>query len=105
MEQQSVLHVWINHDNDLEDLTLVATTKDVHGKGTQQSEVLHTNEKHPFLTKEKGFIPVSQLKPGMHVREADGRYGTVVTLVVVPGAMWMYNLTVAQDHTYTVGDR
>jgi hypothetical protein len=52
---------------------------------------------------EKGFIPVSQLKPGMHVLEADGNYGTVATLVVVPGAMWMYNLTVAQDHTYTVG--
>src|SRR5579884_24936 len=77
MELQSVLYVWINHDNDLVDLTLVATTKDVHGKMTQHKEVLHTNEKHPFLTKEKGFIPVSQLKPGMHVRRADGSYEVV----------------------------
>lgn len=73
------------------------------GKATRKSEVIHTNEKHPFLTKEKGFIPVSQLKPGMHVLEADGSYGVIAKLVVVPGALWMYNLTVAQDHTYTVG--
>lgn len=39
----------------------------------------------------------------MHVRQADGSYGVVAKLVVVPGAMWMYNLTVANDHTYTVG--
>ena len=77
--------------------------KDAHGKTTQQKEVIHTNEKHPFLTKEKGFIPVSQLQPGMHVRQADGSYGVVTKVVIVPGAMWMYNLTVAQDHTYTVG--
>ena len=69
----------------------------------RQKEVLHTNEKHPFLTKEKGFIPVSQFKPGMHVRESNGSYGIVAMLVVVPGTMWMYNLTVAQDHTYAVG--
>jgi hypothetical protein len=39
----------------------------------------------------------------MHVLEADGSYGIVAALVVVPGAMWMCNLTVAQDHTYVVG--
>lgn len=46
---------------------------------------------------------MSHLKPGMHVRQADGSYGVVAKLVVVPGAMWMYNLTIAQDHTYVVG--
>ncbi|HLG76764.1 MAG TPA: polymorphic toxin-type HINT domain-containing protein, partial [Ktedonobacteraceae bacterium] len=103
MELEPIQHLWLTHDTDLVDLTLTTTLKDARGKGTQHSEVLHPNEKHPFLTKEKGFIPVGQLKPGMHVREADGRYGTVVMLVVVPGAMWTYNLTVAQDHTSTVG--
>jgi hypothetical protein len=39
----------------------------------------------------------------MHVLRADGSYGVVATLVVVPGAMWLYNLTVSQDHTYAVG--
>ncbi|MGH2509228.1 MAG: polymorphic toxin-type HINT domain-containing protein, partial [Ktedonobacteraceae bacterium] len=103
MELEPIQKVWLNHDNDLVDLTLVATVKDAQGKTTELKEVIHTNEKHPFLTKEKGFIPVSQLKPGMHVLEANGDYGVVGTLVVVPGAMWMYNLTVAQDHTYVVG--
>ena len=103
MELEPIQHILLNHDNDLVDLTLVATTKSADGKATQKSEVIHTNEKHPFLTKEKGFVPVSQLKPGMHVLQANGSYGVVGKLVVVPGAMWMYNLTVTQDHTYTVG--
>ena len=103
MELEPIQHIWLNHDNDLVDVTLTATVKGSNGKTTQQNEVIHTNEKHPFLTKEKGFIPVSQLKSGMHVLEANGNYGVVATLVVVPGAMWMYNLQVAQDHTYTVG--
>ena len=84
-------------------MTLVTTVKGPYGKLIEQKEVLHTNEKHPFLTTEKGFIPVSQLKPGMHVRKANGSYGVVTQLVIVPGAMWMYNLTIAQDHTYVVG--
>jgi hypothetical protein len=29
--------------------------------------------------------------------------GVVAKLVIVLGARWMYNLTVAQDHTYVVG--
>lgn len=103
MELKPIQKVWLNHDNDLVDLTLTIAIKDAHGKVKQQQEVIHTNEKHPFLTKEKGFIPVSQLKPGMHVLEANGHYGIVAKLVVASGAMWMYNLTVAQDHTYAVG--
>ncbi|HVB24546.1 MAG TPA: RHS repeat-associated core domain-containing protein [Ktedonobacteraceae bacterium] len=103
MELEPIQHIWLNHDVDLVDLTLVATVEKAHDKPTKQDELIHTNEKHPFLTKEKGFIPVSQLKLGMHVLEANGSYGVVAKLVVVPGAMWMYNLTVAQDHTYAVG--
>lgn len=103
IEPEPIQHIWLNHDTDLVDVTLVATVKDAHGKSARQTERIHTNEKHPFLTQEKGFIPVSQLKPGMHVLEANGSYGVVAKLVIVSGAMWMYNLTVAQDHTYAVG--
>jgi hypothetical protein len=103
MELEPIQKVWLNYETDLMDVMLVASVKGPDGKITQQKEVIHTNEKHPFLTKEKGFIPVSQLKPGMHVREANGNYGVVAKLVVVPGGMWMYNLTVEQDHTYAVG--
>jgi hypothetical protein len=106
MELQPVLHVWINHDNDLVDLTLTTTrTSTRHGKTTvtRTSETLHTNQKHPFLTREKGFLPVGQIKLGMHVLRADGSYGEVTGWKVVPGVQTMYNLEVAQDHTYTVG--
>jgi len=48
-------------------------------------------------------VPVGQLKLGMHVLRADGRYGVVTGYKVVPGAKVMYNLEVAQDHTFTVG--
>ena len=104
MELESVLHVWINHDNDLVDLTLTTTAPGKHGKAAMKtSEVIHTNKKHPFLTKEKGFLPVGQITIGMHVLRADGTYGIVTGWIVVPGTKVMYNLEVAQDHTFTVG--
>jgi RHS repeat-associated protein len=102
MEFEPILHVWINHDNDLVDLTITYTTK--QGKTTKPaSEVIHTNKKHPFLTVEKGFLPVGQIKLGMHVVEADGQLGVITGWKVVPGVQTMYNLEVAQDHTYAVG--
>ena len=102
MELQPILHVWITQDNDLVNLTL--TTHSGHGKAAKSvSEVIHTNKKHPFLTVEKGFLPVGQIKLGMHVVEADGHMGVITGWAVVPGTMTMYNLEVAQDHTFTVG--
>ena len=104
MELEPVLHVWINQDNDLVDLTLTSSTHlPQSGKLTRKSEVIHTNKKHPFLTREKGFLPVGQIKLGMHVLRADGTYGVVTGWKVVPGIKAMYNLEVAHDHTFTVG--
>ncbi len=103
MELQPVQHIWINHDNDLVDLTLT-TTSFQQGKAVKvASEVIHTNQNHPFLTKEKGFLPVGQIKLGMHVLRADGQWGVVTGWKVVAGTQVMYNLEVAQDHTFTVG--
>ena len=48
-------------------------------------------------------MPVGQLKLGMHILRAEGRYGVITGYKVVPGAKTMYNLEVAQDHTFTVG--
>ena len=104
MELEAVLHVWINHDNDLVDLTLTTTTTAQQGKAaTQTSETIHTNKKHPFLTQEKGFLTVGQIALGMHVLRADGTYGVVTGWKVVSGTQVMYDLEVAQDHTFTVG--
>jgi Pretoxin HINT domain len=104
MELEPILHVWINRDHDLVDLTITTTIKGEQGKPTTKtSEVIHTNQKHPFFTMEHGFLPVGQIKQGMHLLRADGRVGVVTGWKVVPGTKVMYNLEVAQDHTFTVG--
>ena len=104
MEVEPILHVWINHDTDLVDLTLTSVASAHHGKAANHtSEVIHTNQKHPFFTQEKGFLPAGQITLGMHVLRADGTYGEVTGWKVVPGTSVMYNLTVAQDHTFVVG--
>ena len=64
----------------------IAPPSKQHGKAaTKTSETIHTNKKHPFLTK-KGFLPVGQITVGMHVLRADGTYGMVTGWRVVPGA-------------------
>jgi hypothetical protein len=48
-------------------------------------------------------LPVGQITLGMHIVEANGQTGIVSGWKVVPGAMTMYNLEVALDHTFVVG--
>ena len=103
MELQPILHVWVHTDNDLVDLTITPAKKGTQGARADRSEVIHTNKKHPFLTVEKGFLPVGQIKLGMHVVEANGQTAIITGWKVVPGVKTMYNLEVAQDHTFTVG--
>jgi len=103
MELEPVLHVWIHQDNDLVDLTISTPITSKHGSSTVTSEVLHTNKKHPFFTKEQGFLAVGKITLGMHILRADGRVGAVTGWKVVLGTKVMYNLEVQQDHTFTVG--
>lgn len=125
MDWEPTLHVWVHTDDDLADLTITATgqntsttnsalatgtpttsdtTKPLGWSVTSSSEVIHTNKEHPFLTTEKGFLPVGQITLGMHVVRADGTIGVVTGWKVVLGNSVMYNLEVAHDHTFTVGD-
>ncbi|GCE17673.1 RHS repeat-associated core domain-containing protein [Dictyobacter kobayashii] len=99
MELEPIQHVIVTKDNDLVDLTIStqAPAKDL------SSETIHTNKKHPFLVAGKGFVPVGQLRLGMPIVEANGQLGVVTGWKSVPGNQVMYNLTVTQDHTYTVG--
>jgi RHS repeat-associated protein len=88
MELQPIEHVWIHKDDDLVDLTISTPMKGLHGKvGPASSEVIHTNKKHPFLTIEKGFLPVGQITVGMHVIRADGRIGVITAWKIVPGVI------------------
>jgi hypothetical protein len=107
MELQPILHVWVHADHDLVDLTITTTPRSRFSRQTtepaQTTEVIHTNQKHPFFTLEQGFLPVSKITLGIHLLRADGRFGIVTGWKVVPGTQVMYNLEVAQDHTFTVG--
>ncbi|GER88987.1 hypothetical protein KDW_31490 [Dictyobacter vulcani] len=99
MELEPIQHVIVTKDNDLVDLTISTQAPAKH----LSSETIHTNKKHPFLVAGKGFVPVGQLRLGMPIVEANGQLGVVTGWKSVPGSQIMYNLTVTQDHTYTVG--
>ncbi len=105
VELQPILHVWTHNDHDLIDLTITLTVSSHHGTLiTHQSDVVHTTSEHPFLTKEQGFVPAGMVKVGMHILRADGRIGVIIGRKMVAGTRVMYNLEIAQDHTFTVGD-
>jgi RHS repeat-associated protein len=105
MELQPILHVWTHTDHDLIDLTIMATTGSHHGRSApSRSEVVHTTSEHPFLTTEQSFVSAGKVKDGMHILRADGSVGVVTSKKVVPGIKVMYNLEVAHDHTFIVGD-
>jgi hypothetical protein len=125
VQAEPVQHVLIHHDTNLLDVTLsMATTlpkvsqpgQDASARKQQQaavaahgsqapptSETIHTTTEHPFLTQELGWVDASDLKPGEHMRRADGSLGVVVGVQVVAGEAVRYNLTVAHDHTFLVG--
>jgi hypothetical protein len=105
MELQLVLHVWKHTDSNLIDLTITTVTTTVQShKVVRQSEVVHTSSEHPFFTKEQGFVPAGKLEPGMHILRADGSFGVVTGWKAVHATRVMYNLEVAQDHTFVVGE-
>ncbi len=105
MELQPILQVWRHNDHNLIDLTIMTTTVSHHDRSTTpKSEVVHATSEHPFLTMEQGFVPAGKIKDGTHILRADGSVGVVSSKMVVSGTRVMYNLEVAQDHTFTVGD-
>lgn len=67
-------------------------------------ETIHTTANHPWLTADRGWVEAGQLQPGEAVVTLNGSSGTVAWVHTVPGQADMYNLTVANDHTYAVGD-
>jgi len=105
MEEEPIAHVWKHTDDDVVDLTLTIQSYAHHSAlAPRTSEVIHTNKKHPFQTIEQGFLAVSRITLEMHVERADGSVGVVTGRLLVAGTQTMYNLEVAQDHTFTVGD-
>jgi Pretoxin HINT domain len=92
---RQVTHTWINHDNDLIDLTIQTSP--------HHTEVIHTTSKHPFWDDTlHTWIPAGHLKPGHNLETATNHHAHILTIRTRPGTADMYNLTVQQLHTYYV---
>ncbi len=123
--EQTVEHVWLNHDDDLLDVTLrnddanqvsapsllkdqrmqVAAHRMQISLTTMASdETIQTTEKHPWLTVDKGWLKAGELQVGEQVVRLDGATATVTMLHERQGEQaYYYNLTVSRLHTYAVG--
>jgi hypothetical protein len=71
---------------------------------TIAGEQLETTPEHAFYTDERGWVPAQDLQVGMHVWRADGTMGRVQSVLQVQQPQRMYNLSVAEAHTFFVGD-
>ncbi|WP_329373372.1 polymorphic toxin-type HINT domain-containing protein [Streptomyces sp. NBC_00669] len=92
---EKVTATWINHDDDLVDLTI--------DTGSGHASVLHTTSKHPFWddTLHK-WLPAAQLTPGHALETATNTHVRLAGKTTRPGTADMYNLTVNELHTYYV---
>ncbi|MEV7601658.1 polymorphic toxin-type HINT domain-containing protein [Kitasatospora sp. NPDC089797] len=91
---QTVTATWRHNDNDLVDVTIQS--------GTTKS-IIHTTSKHPFWdVTAQGWVPAAALLQGHSLKTDDGREATVAAVFEVVGQQAMYNLTVANRHTYYV---
>jgi hypothetical protein len=70
---------------------------------TIDGEHVETTPEHPFFTLERGWVDAGELRVGERVRRANGFYGLVQAVVVETEPQVMYNLTVAEAHTFFVG--
>jgi hypothetical protein len=71
---------------------------------TLGGEEIEATPEHPFYTEEHGWVPAGELWVGAQVRQAGGTYGVVQSVLLVQQPQMMYNLSVAQAHTFFVGD-
>lgn len=71
---------------------------------TIDGEQLETTPEHPFYTHERGWVAADDLWVGAQVYRADGRTGLVQRVTLIQHQQPMYNLTVAQAHTFFVGN-
>ncbi|MEV4562074.1 polymorphic toxin-type HINT domain-containing protein, partial [Kitasatospora sp. NPDC049285] len=89
----TALHV--NHDDDLIDLTV--STPD------GRSVVVHTTARHPFWDDtQKKWVPAGKLTNGDALETSANAHAYVRGVALVNGTADMFNLTVADLHTYYV---
>jgi hypothetical protein len=88
---------------DVHQKTQQVATKADGSQAPPSAETIHTTEKHPWLTVDRGWVKAGDLHIGEHVVELGGRTATITALRTRPGEADYYNLTVSELHTYAVG--
>ncbi|MCB0036462.1 MAG: hypothetical protein KDE51_20660 [Anaerolineales bacterium] len=72
---------------------------------TIDGEAIAATAGHPFYTSEGEWVDAADLEVGDEIRTAAWTTGTVEAVVTVTQPQQMYNFTVAEAHTYFVGDK
>jgi hypothetical protein len=94
-QAQTVTAIHINHDTDLLDLLVT----DKHGHTT----TLHTTQHHPVWDQTRHtWTDAAALPTGDQLRSHSATMAKVTAARPVPGEADMYNLTIADIHTYYV---
>ncbi|MFF2629433.1 polymorphic toxin-type HINT domain-containing protein [Kitasatospora griseola] len=92
---RTVTITWINHDEDLVDVTVQT--------GDGSDETIHTTSKHPFWDATTNtWAPAGKLEPGHDLVTRAGSHLRITAVTITPGAADRYNLTVTELHTYYV---
>jgi hypothetical protein len=65
--------------------------------------VIHTSAEHPFWVRSKGWTIVAELVPGDELNTHDGRWVEVEGVEDNGEYATLYNMRVAESHTYFVG--
>ncbi|MFF2629435.1 polymorphic toxin-type HINT domain-containing protein [Kitasatospora griseola] len=92
---RTVTATWINHDDDLVDVTVQTSDG--------SDETIHTTSKHPFWDATTNtWAPAGKLEPGHDLVTREGSHLRIIAVTVTPGAADRYNLTVTELHTYYV---
>jgi RHS repeat-associated protein len=68
-------------------------------------QVIRTTSEHPFYVRGQGWRSAGELQAGDQLRSHDGRWATVETITDGGEFAAVYNLRIAEYHTYFVGSR
>jgi RHS repeat-associated protein len=92
---EPVLRVYVHYKKVVDDITFV-------GAAGQPETIVATPE-HPFHATGIGWVGAGHLKPGEHIDDLTGAALVVRSVAAETGTQTVYNLDVANFHTYFVG--
>ena len=71
---------------------------------TLDGEIIETTFEHPFLLDSEEWVVAGELQVGDVIEQGNGETGVVEGIQFSLAPQLMYNLTVAEAHTYVVGE-